>query len=98
MYDRFQDPRHIKWAKLVKKRDNYTCQICGAKNTYLNSHHKNSYDFFESQRFDVQNGICLCQSCHDRFHDIYGSGKNTEHQFKQFEAISKLLKDIVLDK
>lgn len=98
MEDRFEDPRHIKWAKLVKKRDNYTCQICNATNIYLNSHHKNSYDFFESQRFDVDNGITLCQRDHDLFHGIYGFGKNTAYQFKQFEIISRLLKQIAYEK
>ncbi len=93
MEDRFEDPRHIKWAKLVKQRDNFTCQICNATNTYLNSHHKNSWDFFESQRFDLDNGITLCQHDHDLFHSIYGFGRNTKYQFIEFIDILKIIKD-----
>ena len=95
MEDRFEDPRHIKWAKLVKQRDNFTCQICNATNTYLNSHHKNSYDFFESQRFDVNNGITLCSKHHRLFHDLYGYSMNTEFQFIEFKKITKIIKYIV---
>lgn len=93
-YDRFKDPRHIKWAKEVKKRDNYTCRICGAKNVYLNSHHINSYDFFKEQRFCVDNGITMCQNCHNSFHLIFGTGKNTDIQFREFTDMIKLIKDI----
>ena len=91
MYDRFHDPRHIKWAKTVKKRDRFTCQVCNARNIYLNSHHKNSWDIFEQQRFNVDNGITLCNCCHDRFHYIYGAGRNTEYQFNEYCRITKLI-------
>ena len=91
MYDRFQDPKHIKWAKAVKRRDKFTCQVCGTRNTYLNSHHKNSWDTFEDQRFDVHNGITLCNRCHDRFHEIYGAGRNTAYQFDEYCRMTHLI-------
>lgn len=94
MYDRFQDPKHIKWAKAVKVRDKFMCQVCGAKNTYLNSHHKNSWNAFEAQRFDVNNGATLCNHCHERFHEIYGAGQNTEYQFEEYCRITNLINKI----
>ena len=55
MEDRFQDPKHIKWAKDVKERDDYTCQICGVTDAYLNSHHKDSWDWCVDGRYNVDN-------------------------------------------
>jgi len=94
MYDRFQDPEHIRWAKAVKARDKFTCRVCGAKNIYLNSHHKNSWDMFEDQRFDVSNGVCLCDRCHSIFHEIYGAGQNTECQFDEYCRMASLINKI----
>lgn len=91
MEDRFQDPKHIKWAKAIKERDNYMCQICGTTDAYLNSHHLDSWDFFIEKRFDQLNGICLCHACHERFHKIYGHGMNTQYQFREYEELMKVI-------
>lgn len=93
-YNRFEDPKHIEWAKKVKQRDKFTCQICGAYKVYLNAHHKNSFDIFINQRFEISNGITLCAKCHDKFHNIYGHGKNTEFQFQEFVEIIKTIEEI----
>lgn len=82
---RVSDSESIEWAKNVKKRDNYICQTCRRYGLPLNSHHFNSWDFFEAQRYDLNNGICLCQPCHEMFHSIYGKGNNTYYQFQQFK-------------
>ncbi len=94
MYDRFQDPKHIKWAKAVKKRDKFTCQVCGTRNTYLNSHHCNSYDVFVDERFDVSNGRTLCSDCHQKLHSIYGFICNTRYQFEEFKKLCDIIKKI----
>ena len=48
-------------------RDNYTCQICGAKNTRLEVHHI----IFRSQggSDDLDNLITLCERCHNNLHN-----------------------------
>ncbi|KKN67638.1 hypothetical protein LCGC14_0458970, partial [marine sediment metagenome] len=72
IYDRFEDPLYINWARKVKERDRFTCQICGENNTYLNSHHRDSWDIFVNQRFNIDNGTTLCAECHMHFHAVYG--------------------------
>jgi 5-methylcytosine-specific restriction endonuclease McrA len=94
MQNRLKDKKHIKWAKEVKDRDNYTCQICNKYNVYLHSHHLNSYDLFKDQRYLLENGITLCKKCHDMFHSIAGKGKNTKFQFEEFKQFVILIKKI----
>ena len=91
MNDRNQDAKFVKWAKKVKQRDNYICQLCRKSGVSLNSHHINSWDVFISQRYDVNNGITLCEKCHNLFHDCYGRGKNTAYQFEEFKRFLKTL-------
>lgn len=55
------------WKKLVKARDNNTCQHCGSKKE-LHVHHIIEWAKDESKRFDVNNGITLCIDCHGLVH------------------------------
>ena len=75
-----------KWRNVIYKRDNYTCAKCGAYGRRLNAHHINSWNEHEDKRFDLENGITLCESCHKNFHSEYGYGNNNEHQFNKFIA------------
>ena len=61
-----------RWAKQIKKRDNYTCQICHEKGGKLNSHHIKSWKDYPDNRFDLDNGITLCVACHNWTHSIKG--------------------------
>ena len=92
MYERWNDAAAVEWAKQIKARDNYTCQLCGRYGIPLNSHHLNSWDAFEDQRYDLNNGLTLCVRCHDRFHNVYGRGKNTRFQFLQFKKSMMLFR------
>lgn len=98
MYNRFDDPKHIRWAKAVKERDCFECQVCGENGGFLHSHHMNSFDVFVEERFDVENGVTLCKSCHHRFHNIYGLSCNTKYQFTEFktmiDSIRKVAREI----
>lgn len=96
--NRDDDERFVKWAKKVKKRDDYTCQICGAKNTYLNSHHMNSWNWAINERYNIDNGVTLCVNCHNRFHEIYSVGNNTKEQFNEFREINKSLLELISKK
>lgn len=55
---------HINWARQVKERDNYICQICGIKGGKLHSNHIKKFSDYSELRFEVNNGITLCKSCH----------------------------------
>ena len=69
-------------VKRVKERDNNTCQCCGhTQEKYMVAHHKNGWDNFEEQRYDDNNVVTLCPTCHKEFHHIYGYGNNTEEQY-----------------
>ena len=75
-------PEYYEWRKEVYKRDNYICQICGGTN--LNAHHIESYSDNKDLRTILNNGITLCEDCHNDFHHQYGRGNNTRDQFIEF--------------
>ena len=69
------------WRNSVYKRDLHTCKMCGLVGGKLNAHHLNGYKYFKDERFDINNGVTLCESCHKEFHSTYGYKKNTLNQF-----------------
>lgn len=78
------------WRKCVFERDSYTCQKCGDnKGGNLNAHHILNYSEHENLRYEVSNGITLCEKCHSNkyensFHRIYGMTNNTKEQLEEF--------------
>lgn len=80
-----------KFREGVYERDNYTCQICSARNgsgkkIILNAHHLDGWNWCKEKRFDIDNGITLCNECHSDFHRKYGSGDNTKEQFEEYKT------------
>lgn len=62
-------PEYREWRKAVFKRDNYTCQFCGSdRGGNFVAHHIEPFADFPESRFDLNNGITLCQSCHELLH------------------------------
>lgn len=76
----FEKEKQREWNKSVKERDGFTCQVCSNK-TKLCVHHLYAWTAFPALRFEVQNGITLCNKCHREFHSKYGNGNNTLDQF-----------------
>ena len=56
------------WRRICRKRDNYTCQLCGKvfdkRSKGLQVHHMASFADNVELRSVVGNGICLCERCH----------------------------------
>lgn len=78
------------FRRKVFKKDNYTCVVCGNRSSkgnkvILHAHHLNGYHWYKQGRFDHNNGITLCESCHNSFHERYGKRNNTKEQFEEFK-------------
>lgn len=56
-----------KWRRDVLKRDNYSCKLCCSKNKLV-SHHILEAKEFPEKRYDLNNGITLCKTCHIKVH------------------------------
>lgn len=69
-YWNFEDRRSYKyklWKKSVLERDKHICQKCGNKNNLI-VHHIKHFNSNKELRFDINNGITLCQECHKEVH------------------------------
>lgn len=53
-----------KWRITVFERDGYKCQGCKKVGGYLTAHHIKSFAHYPKLRFDLDNGITLCEDCH----------------------------------
>ena len=65
-------PEYVAWRKDVFLRDNYTCRVCSQVGGQLNAHHVLSYIHHASLRYDLDNGITLCETCHKEWHKVHG--------------------------
>lgn len=77
------------WVDSVFKRDDYTCQCCNRKGVTLNAHHIYNFAEHVDLRFDVGNGVTLCEECHSHkyagsFHSVYGIKNNTPEQLEEY--------------
>ena len=90
------------WRDSVYKKDWYTCQCCGkSKNIYKNAHHILNFLDNEELRYDIKNGILLCDECHafknpNSFHYMFGTRNNTPEQLEEY--INKRRKELNIDK
>jgi len=70
---------YLEWRKAVFERDKYTCQMCKQLSTgNIEAHHIYPFADFPELRFEIDNGITLCQHCHET---IKGQELNHTDQF-----------------
>ena len=83
------------WRVAVFARDKYTCQCCGDKRGgNLEAHHILNFKTHEHLRLDIDNGITLCEDCHNprikgSFHHTYGVRNNTREQLEEYIAMKQ---------
>ena len=83
-----------KWRYEVYFRDNFICQFCDDnKGGNLVAHHLDGWNWCKEKRTDVDNGITLCEKCHNEFHNKYEYGNNTRYQFLEFIKVKKTKKE-----
>ena len=78
------------WKRKIRRRDNYTCQICGVRRTKYNRrkvklhvHHIVRFIDNKDRRYDLYNGITLCESCHRK---TYGKEEKFADEFNKIVA------------
>lgn len=68
VYRNRHEPEHKEWRDAIFKRDNYTCRRCYSIGGHLQAHHIKPYAKYEELRYELSNGICLCEYCHKEEH------------------------------
>ena len=85
-YKSYKDVRNDKgynnWKAEVIKRFGNQCCVCYSTDKMV-AHHLYSYKYYPKLRTEVNNGVCICNTCHELFNDLY-SNVNTLEQFIQY--------------
>lgn len=71
--------RYKTWRMSIFKKSNFKCERCGilsSKGIPLNAHHIYDWKNHIELRFDIDNGITLCENCHRIFHSKFKSPNN----------------------
>ena len=80
-YGERNNPEYNNWHDEVINRDKGVCQICGG-NKHLHAHHIFSYNQHPDLRVNVDNGITLCQFCHNKYHSYYSKNATPQTLIK----------------
>lgn len=69
--DHRDSAEYKKWRMEVYTRDNFKCRKCGSK-IKLNAHHIKPWKDYPEERYNIDNGITLCEKCHILYHQQNG--------------------------
>ena len=77
--DGYYTQEYKNWRKNVFERDEYTCLLCFKSNTYLVAHHILGFADYPDSKYDIDNGMTLCEECHKSIH--FGNNKNLQEVY-----------------
>ena len=66
-YEDRRSSKYKKWKASVLERDKNKCKICGAKE-HLVVHHIKHFADNINERYNIDNGMTLCENCHKEVH------------------------------
>jgi len=73
------------WSLRVRKMGK--CNVCGNTEN-LSAHHLYDKNTHSTLKYQDENGVCLCQDCHNSFHKMYTSAsQTTPAQYERFKII-----------
>lgn len=77
---RYYDVEYKYWRMRVFERDNFTCQFCGIRGVYVTAHHIKSFAHYPDLRYELTNGVTLCEDCHKLTDNYKGRGRRKEQK------------------
>lgn len=75
----------LKWHKEVMAKCASLCQICGQNKPHMAAHHLVPWSRSKELRFEPNNGVALCPSCHAKYHGKYPAKTATPQNFEEYK-------------
>ena len=67
--DKYEERMLNHWSERVKERAEYKCEMASAEcSGALHAHHIIPKHLEPNRKYDVENGICLCEAHHKKIH------------------------------
>jgi hypothetical protein len=79
-----QTKEYDDWRSKVFERDDFICVKCKVRGYSLNAHHIKAFSESIEERFNIENGITFCKSCHFKFHKLFGRKGTSWIQVQEF--------------
>jgi 5-methylcytosine-specific restriction endonuclease McrA len=82
--------RYNRWRRIIHKKFDHKCAICGTKDIKLHAHHVVSWSDNVELRYNVENALLVCELCHSIIHGYsIGCGTKILHDEKRIKEVRK---------